>query len=135
MSDKMPTDGTEGDNLFPGAEGPGMTSTPSASTQPSSTQPSSVQPASTQQPASNSQAGVPSVVANCVQQGDKWIHQPTGYEFTNEAAAPGFKWKNKRAQEEEARAWDSVVDKNNVIGSRYGDVMARFIPKGKEGGK
>ena len=122
---RVPSDGTEGDNLFPGAEGPGMTLNPASTTEPSSTEPASAKPETTSpesqsqpQPAADSQdkPAVPHHLANCVRKGDKWVHEPSGFEFTNESDAPGYKWKNKRAQEEEARAWDFVADLDPVAG-------------------
>ncbi|KAI5275676.1 hypothetical protein E4T47_01378 [Aureobasidium subglaciale] len=48
----------------------------------------------------------------------------TIYQYTKPEDAPGYAWKNKKAQDEFNRAWESLVDKNRVIGNRYGDPFA-----------
>ena len=42
-------------------------------------------------------------------------HNPTGYTWDREEDAPGYAWKNKKAQEDYARSWDNVVGKDQMI--------------------
>ena len=44
-------------------------------------------------------------------------HKPTGYTWDREEDAPGYSWKNKKAQEDYARSWDNIVGKDQMIGS------------------
>lgn len=44
-------------------------------------------------------------------------HAATTYAWTRPEDEPGYAWKNKKAQDEYNRAWDSLVDKNRRIGS------------------
>ncbi|THY10726.1 hypothetical protein D6D01_09185 [Aureobasidium pullulans] len=46
------------------------------------------------------------------------------YQWTQAEDAPGYAWKNKKAQDECSRAWDTLVDKNRSIGNKYGDPYA-----------
>ena len=39
------------------------------------------------------------------------VHPQTGYKWQKEEDAPGYKWKNKKALEEAARAWEMLVGK------------------------
>lgn len=39
------------------------------------------------------------------------VHAASGYRWSREEDAPGYRWKNKKATEEAARAWDSLVGK------------------------
>ena len=47
------------------------------------------------------------------------VDQKTGYTWTNEEDAPGYIWQNRKAQEEAARAWNGIVDKDQMIGSEF----------------
>ena len=53
-------------------------------------------------------------------------HAATGYSWNRPEDEPGYLWKNKKAQDDFNRAWDSLVDKNRRIGSR----LHLFPPKG-----
>lgn len=55
----------------------------------------------------SSRGSIPNTSAN----GKTPIHVESGYSWTREEDAPGYKWKNKKATEEAARAWDSLVGK------------------------
>jgi hypothetical protein len=48
---------------------------------------------------------------------DASIRATTTYHYTQPEDAPGYAWKNKKAQDDFNRAWDSLVDKNRRIGS------------------
>jgi hypothetical protein len=48
---------------------------------------------------------------------DASIRASTSYQYTQPEDAPGYAWKNKKAQDDFSRAWDSLVDKNRRIGS------------------
>jgi len=50
---------------------------------------------------------------------DASIRATTTYQYTQPEDAPGYAWKNKKAQDDYNRAWDSLVDKNRRIGSMY----------------
>jgi hypothetical protein len=41
------------------------------------------------------------------------------YQWTNPEDAPGYAWRNKKAQDEYNRAYESLVDKNRKIGSMF----------------
>lgn len=47
--------------------------------------------------------------------GHKFVHPPTGYTWSRDEDAPGYAWKNKKAQEEFARAMDQIQDKDRMI--------------------
>jgi len=47
--------------------------------------------------------------------GHKFVHPPTGYTWSRDEDAPGYAWKNKKAQEEYARAMDQIQDKDKMI--------------------
>lgn len=51
-------------------------------------------------------------------------HASSGYQWEKDEDAPGYAWKNKRAADDANRAWDTVVEKDKMIGTRYGDVLA-----------
>lgn len=51
-------------------------------------------------------------------------HAQSGYRWERDEDAPGYAWKNKRAQEDAHRSWDNVLEKDKMIGNRYGDVLA-----------
>ncbi|KAF1943203.1 hypothetical protein EJ02DRAFT_465104 [Clathrospora elynae] len=56
----------------------------------------------------------------------------TGYQWSMQEDQPGFAWKNARVREEEARAWDSIVDKEHMVKLTYGDPLdASVAPKMK----
>ncbi|KAI4742872.1 hypothetical protein E4T50_06739 [Aureobasidium sp. EXF-12298] len=55
---------------------------------------------------------------------DASIRASTSYQYTQPEDAPGYAWKNKKAQDDFGRAWDSLVDKNRKIGNKYGDPFA-----------
>jgi len=50
------------------------------------------------------------------------IHQPTGYTWTRDEDAPGYSWRTKKAQEEMGRALEQIIDKDRIVGKRYGDI-------------
>lgn len=52
----------------------------------------------------------------------KITHAPSGYTFEAEQDAPGYSWRNKKAQEEEVRAMESVIDFQSTVGGRYAEV-------------
>lgn len=54
------------------------------------------------------------------------VHQASGYTWQREDDAPGFKWKSKRALEEGARAWESVLLKESKIGRKSVHVLLRL---------
>lgn len=50
---------------------------------------------------------------------DASIRATNTYQYTQPEDAPGYAWKNKKAQDDFSRAWDSLVDKNRRIGSTH----------------
>jgi hypothetical protein len=48
---------------------------------------------------------------------DASIRATSTYQYTQPEDAPGYAWRNKKAQDDFNRAWDSLVDKNRKIGS------------------
>lgn len=55
-------------------------------------------------------------------------HVPSGYLYTREEDAPGYLWKNKRAQEEFHRAMRDVDAKNVVVGSMSNSRSISILP-------
>jgi hypothetical protein len=43
----------------------------------------------------------------------------TGYQWSRQEDQPGFEWKNTRAREDELRALESIIDKNQMIKRRW----------------
>ncbi|KAL9052764.1 MAG: hypothetical protein Q9162_005184 [Coniocarpon cinnabarinum] len=51
----------------------------------------------------------------------KHVHHRSGYQWEREEDAPGYAWKSKRAFDEIQRSYDSIVQRDNYVGARYGD--------------
>ena len=51
------------------------------------------------------------------------VHEPTGYQWVRPEDEPGYTWRNRKAQEEAMKALDQIVDKDKMIGARYGDLL------------
>lgn len=58
--------------------------------------------------------------------------QKSGYQYQweKDEDSPGYAWKNKRATEDANRSWDNVVERDRMIGNRYGDVLATVVGVG-----
>lgn len=52
----------------------------------------------------------------------QYVHKASGYTWDKPEDEPGYDWLNKRAQEEHARAWESIVDKASMIRSKCSNV-------------
>ncbi|KAK8196576.1 hypothetical protein M8818_006741 [Zalaria obscura] len=48
-------------------------------------------------------------------------HEASGYSWLRQEDEPGWGWRNKKAVDEAARAYDSLVYKDKRIGNRWGD--------------
>ncbi|KAF2094855.1 hypothetical protein NA57DRAFT_45542 [Rhizodiscina lignyota] len=46
------------------------------------------------------------------------VHKQSGYMWEREEDAPGYAWKNKKAQEDFHRSWENIVGKDHMIGSK-----------------
>ncbi|KAK8192787.1 hypothetical protein IWZ00DRAFT_265354 [Phyllosticta capitalensis] len=53
------------------------------------------------------------------------VHAASGYRWEREADAPGWAWKNKKAQEDWFKAEETFVDRDRMVKARYGDPLAR----------
>ncbi|KAF2234636.1 hypothetical protein EV356DRAFT_515020 [Viridothelium virens] len=51
------------------------------------------------------------------------VHEPTGYQWIRQEEEPGYAWKNRKAQEEAMKMLDQVVDKERMIGAKFGDLL------------
>ncbi|KAL1619984.1 hypothetical protein SLS56_009857 [Neofusicoccum ribis] len=51
------------------------------------------------------------------------VHAASGYRWEREAEAPGWGWKNKKAQEEWAKAEEGLVERERMVKARYGDPL------------
>ncbi|ORY13753.1 hypothetical protein BCR34DRAFT_599716 [Clohesyomyces aquaticus] len=56
------------------------------------------------------------------------VDTETGYTWTKQEEQPGWDWKNTRAREDEARAWEHIVDKGSMIKTKYGDPLDPSVP-------
>ncbi|KAI9722755.1 MAG: hypothetical protein M1828_004451 [Chrysothrix sp. TS-e1954] len=57
--------------------------------------------------------------------GHEMVDEKTGYTWTKEEDAPGYAWKNRKAQDEANRAWGQIVQKEEMIGRRFGDIGSK----------
>ncbi|KAF4309162.1 hypothetical protein GTA08_BOTSDO03318 [Botryosphaeria dothidea] len=51
------------------------------------------------------------------------VHAASGYRWEREAEAPGWSWKNKKAQEEWIKAEEGLVERERMVKDRYGDPL------------
>ena len=51
------------------------------------------------------------------------VDESTGYQWIRPEDEPGYAWKNRKAQEEAVKALDQIVDKEKMVGARYGDLL------------
>ncbi|KAL9092280.1 MAG: hypothetical protein Q9165_004454 [Trypethelium subeluteriae] len=61
--------------------------------------------------------------STAVAAGQVKVHEPTGYQWVRPEDEPGYAWKNRKAQEEALKALDQVVDKERMIGAKFGDLL------------
>jgi hypothetical protein len=50
-------------------------------------------------------------------------HNRSGYTWSRSEDEPGFSWLNGKAQDEAARAWETLVHKEAMVKNRYGDIF------------
>lgn len=126
------------DDLFPSNDG---ASTPKLAQAPSELSPPTPQhgppsnnetiaPSSATATASNISAPLSYPVANpsaLNENGKRILRSEAGartHPWDRDEEGPGWVWRNKKAQEESARSWDNIVDKDRMIKASYGDVLA-----------
>lgn len=51
------------------------------------------------------------------------VHAASGYRWEREAEAPGWSWKNKKAQEDWIKAEEGLVERERMVKGRYGDPL------------
>ncbi|KAK8192215.1 hypothetical protein BKA81DRAFT_306479, partial [Phyllosticta paracitricarpa] len=62
------------------------------------------------------------------------VHAASGYRWEREADAPGWAWKNKKAQEDWYKAEESFVERERMIRARYGDPLLEEAGAGQLAG-
>jgi hypothetical protein len=64
------------------------------------------------------------VVLSAAEGGNVHEDKETGYQWVKTEEQPGYEWKNNRAKEEEIRTLEQIVDKSQMIKSRFTAVNA-----------
>ncbi|KAK7511329.1 uncharacterized protein IWZ02DRAFT_440867 [Phyllosticta citriasiana] len=62
------------------------------------------------------------------------VHAASGYRWEREADAPGWAWKNKKAQEDWYKAEESFVERERMVRARYGDPLLEGAGAGQLAG-
>ena len=101
----------------PDSQGVPLTNMPSVAPSASGANVNGKRPISSIDPAQDSQRAT-SLSASIPTNAQIKTHSATGYSWHKPDDEPGHSWKNKKAQDEYSRAWDSLVDKNRRIGSQ-----------------